>query len=319
MAYKSVIENLRERAEAVKASVEELGRHSGITDMDEEDRRRRRDPFFDEDDEPSAVVIWSNPYFWQKLSPAGQQVQHRLHEAYGQLRDIVQSLLRGRVPQVQKQFEQADKAAFQFVTQKAPSGGSVEGVVQHVTKAVDALVSLVADVPDASDHRVVFVPDTNAFLHNPKIETWAFPDASKFRLVLTPTVLSELDRLKVIGRDTVKDKAERIIRQIKEYQRRGSLHRGVTIRKDVSELVALAVEPEMSDSLPWLKADNDDDGLIASMVEVMRAYPHSPVILVTRDINAQNKASFAGFPFDEPPDPPALPVAPPKGAGPNLS
>ena len=69
-------------------------------------------------------------------------------------------------------------------------------------------------------------------------------------------------------------------------------------------MLAVAVEPEMSGSLPWLRESNADDRLIASTLDVMRLYPRSPVVLVTRDIHAQNKAHFAGVPFVEPPDPP---------------
>lgn len=304
MPYKSVVENLWERADAVKVLVHDLGRHCGITDMYEKEDRRRRDPFFDER-ESGPIVIWPNPYLWQKLPQSGQQIQEALYESYGRLRDTVLTLLRGRVPQVQKSFERADKTTTNFVTQKVASSRSVEKVVQQVTEAVDKLISLVADATDGSDHRPVFVPDTNALLHSPQIENWTFTDAQKFRLVLTPTVLSELDQLKVVGRvEGLREKAERIIRQIKEYQRRGSLSHGVVIRKNISELIALATEPDMSLSLPWLNEGNADDRLIASVIEVMRIYSRSPVVLVTRDINAQNKAAFAGLQFEEPPDPP---------------
>ncbi len=34
----------------------------------------------------------------------------------------------------------------------------------------------------------------------------------------------------------------------------------------------------------------------------MHQHPRTPVILVTRDINLQNKAEYAGLPFVEPPD-----------------
>ena len=35
----------------------------------------------------------------------------------------------------------------------------------------------------------------------------------------------------------------------------------------------------------------------------MRQRPHSPVVLVTRDINLTNKADFARVPVIDPPDP----------------
>ena len=59
----------------------------------------------------------------------------------------------------------------------------------------------------------------------------------------------------------------------------------------------------MEDSLPWLDANNDDDRIIASVVEMMRVRPRCEVVLVTRDINMQNKAEFARITFVEPPDP----------------
>jgi hypothetical protein len=64
----------------------------------------------------------------------------------------------------------------------------------------------------------------------------------------------------------------------------------------------------MQDTLPWLDPTNDDDRLLASFLEVMRRFLHSPVILVTRDINLQNKAELAQVCFLEPP---ALPGAAP--------
>jgi predicted ribonuclease YlaK len=59
----------------------------------------------------------------------------------------------------------------------------------------------------------------------------------------------------------------------------------------------------MAESLPWLDAGNRDDRFIASVIEVMRAHPRSAVVIVTRDVNLQNKAEFASLPFVEPPDP----------------
>jgi hypothetical protein len=58
----------------------------------------------------------------------------------------------------------------------------------------------------------------------------------------------------------------------------------------------------MATSLPWLDPTNDDDRLIAGLLEVMRTYPHSAVLLVTRDVNLQNKAELARVPFIEPPE-----------------
>ena len=118
-----------------------------------------------------------------------------------------------------------------------------------------------------------------------------------------PTILKELDALKITHRvEEVRKKAEGLITRIKGYRGRGQLNEGVPLRKGVSMLRSVATEPNMAASLPWLDPGNDDDRLLASLIEVMRQFPHSAVILVTRDINLQNKAELARVCFVEPPD-----------------
>ena len=58
----------------------------------------------------------------------------------------------------------------------------------------------------------------------------------------------------------------------------------------------------MDSSLPWLDSNNNDDRLLAGVIEVMRTRPRSPVLAVSRDINFQNKAEFSNIPFVEPPE-----------------
>jgi len=121
---------------------------------------------------------------------------------------------------------------------------------------------------------------------------------------LIPTVLSELDELKVNHRnEAVRSKADTLIHQIKEYRRRGKLADGVPLNNGISSIVSIAAEPIMNESLPWFDPNNKDDRILASLLELIQIYPNSPIILVSRDINIQNKAEFAHFPFVEPPEP----------------
>jgi len=74
------------------------------------------------------------------------------------------------------------------------------------------------------------IPDTNALLFNPELQEWSFELVRQFIIVLLPTVLSELDKLKMDHRsESVRPKAEKLIRQIKEYPRRGRLTNKVTL------------------------------------------------------------------------------------------
>ena len=78
----------------------------------------------------------------------------------------------------------------------------------------------------------------------------------RFTLVLLTTVISELDSHKVNHRnEAVRDKAEKLIRKIKEFRRRGQLTEGVTVVTGKIMLQATAIEVKMKDSpLGWMQA-----------------------------------------------------------------
>ncbi|MGH9194787.1 MAG: PIN domain-containing protein [Acidimicrobiia bacterium] len=65
----------------------------------------------------------------------------------------------------------------------------------------------------------------------------------------------------------------------------------------------MAAEPDFSTSLAWLDRTNQDDRIVASLLELQRVNPAAEIILVTGDINLQNKADAAGLPWSELPDP----------------
>ena len=148
------------------------------------------------------------------------------------------------------------------------------------------------------------LPDTNALLYNPALEDWRIPDLEPFVVILLPSVIRDLDRFKVEYRnEDVRTRAEGLITRFKGYRQRRSLADGVPLRRHVSSIRALAVEPRVAQTLPWLDAATDDDRIIASFIEVLRQHPRTTAVLVTRDFNLQNKLEFARLPFIEPPPP----------------
>jgi predicted ribonuclease YlaK len=67
-------------------------------------------------------------------------------------------------------------------------------------------------------------------------------------------------------------------------------------------LAVIPTEPRM-DNLPlWLDPANKDDRIIASALEIQRGNPLTTVVLVSGDINLQNKAEMAFLSCAEPPD-----------------
>ena len=96
-------------------------------------------------------------------------------------------------------------------------------------------------------------------------------------------------------------KVQSIITRLKGLRRQGNMHEGVKVNKVIT-VKMIAHEPDFKKTLSWLDPTNKDDCIIAATLEVQREEPSSIVVLVTNDINHQNKAEMANLPFIEPPD-----------------
>jgi len=253
--------------------------------------------------EPGSFIISTHPYSWKDLSDKGKQLQSRVYKEYLHFAERSRLLLLNQPPDSIASFDESKNEIIAIINQENTYLSSLEKALSEVYKNLDNQIKLLDNIYDQSSGKILYVPDTNALLANPRIEQWRFDDVSEFEIILTPTVLSELDELKITHRvESVRKKAEGLIRQIKGYRGRGKLNDGVPLVSGVSTLKSIAVEPNFNKTLSWLDPSNDDDRILASFIEVMKIYPNSPVIIVTNDINMQNKAEFAGIPFIEPPE-----------------
>jgi hypothetical protein len=241
---------------------------------------------------------------WNPLSVEGTRVQAAALKKYQEFAGLARILLSEQPQTVLNSFNEQDRIALHAIHQQGtPHAADAVGVMRLVEAALERQLSLVSSLYDGSDKNTVIVPDTNALLFNPNLEDWDFDDVNQFTLILLPTILKELDKLKTTPREDFRKKVESLITRIKGYRGRGLLNEGVPLRKGKSVLRSLAAEPNMTSTLTWLDPSNDDDRFLASFLEVMRSYVHSRVVLVTRDINLQNKAELARVPFREPPEP----------------
>jgi len=242
---------------------------------------------------------------WGDLGTEGRRLQSKILSEYGRHHALLAVLLRDQPEDSAHDLEEADKTILGVVDQSHDTWvKTIDQARRDVLGSFEVTKGLVERLHDAGGGEVAYVPDTNALLHNVDLDAWTFGDSPTFELVLTPTSLVELDELKVNHRNPeFRDKAEGLIRRIKGYRARGSLADGVQLRAGLSTIRSVAEEPRLGDSLPWLDPDNRDDRFIASTIEVMRSRPRSAVVIVTRDINLQNKAELASLPFVEPPDP----------------
>ncbi len=156
----------------------------------------------------------------------------------------------------------------------------------NVQKAADELEQIFNVLSAVGSKGVLIIPDTNSLL----VE----PDPVKYRKIsgldtivflLLPTVLGELDRLKVEYRNPeIRSKARKVITRIKGWRKQGSLLTGVTIDKSIT-VKTRHNEPDMNNTLYWLDSNVQDDRIIASILELQAEQPAAQIILVTGDIN----------------------------------
>jgi len=251
------------------------------------------------------LMNYSSIYNINKSGDSIVIIQAELLEKYRRFHEVINVLLSNQPKDTLAELSKVNKILLNTIEQNNYTW--CKKTTEELDKAVQALkmqCKLLNRLYDPFEGEVIFVPDTNALIYNPNLESWTFLECPQFSLFLLPTVLSELDLLKINHRNVeVRNKSESLIRRIKEYRRRGKLTTGVTVVKDRIKIQSIAIEPDMNASLPWLDPDNKDDRILAGVIEVMRARPRSIVKAVSRDINFQNKAEFANIPFEEPPAP----------------
>lgn len=147
---------------------------------------------------------------------------------------------------------------------------------------------------------IILVPDTNALIQEPDPKTYKqLTGTDDLVIVFLPTVLSELDELKMKSSNPdFQKKVKSVITRLKGYRRQGDIMDGVIVEKSI-KLRMVASEPNFERTLSWLDRNNNDDRIVASALEIQRDNPSSAVCLLTSDINLQNKAEMARLSYVE--------------------
>lgn len=247
------------------------------------------------------LISASGNQFWNELPGEGKRIQVGLLPQIDSLSELVQVLGRSLPGATQETLNYTIRDMRRAVEQNDTTWwkSPVEACAgfQELTSQITTIINEYFGSPSSS---VIAIPDTNALLANPDIESWQFAGVERFKFILAPTILSELDAHKINHKNPdVREKASALIRKFKEYRRRGSLLDGVTVVRNRISIQAIAQEPDMSRTLSWLDSTNADDRFLATALEVIRGHLASQVFIVTLDINMQNKAEMAGIPCRE--------------------
>jgi rRNA-processing protein FCF1 len=255
----------------------------------------RNDPY-------SGVVIIIPPYSYDtNLSEEQKKMQMNIKKTYSEWEEHFY-LLTTKVPSdIRKEIKESTKYIKNQI--ELISGwltrSTISENIDEIKKRFSGLYGIIKLFEGKES--IVLIPDTNSLIKSPDFEVYKKLLGDKITILLTPTVLSELDKLKIIHRDeTFRKKVESVINRIKGFRKQGSLLNGVTSCKTIT-IKMVAKEPAFERTLSWLQKDNNDDRIIASSIEYQIDNPSHKVFIVTSDINLQNKAEMAKLPFFETP------------------
>lgn len=241
-------------------------------------------------------VIIMPDYSWGELTIEQRAIQTQLKRNYEPIAELLKLFLSQAPKDLIRQLDRSDK---QFRTWlELHSNWSISDTPAKNEAAlrsdVAELEKILAILEATGKGEIIVVPDTNSLL--------ACTDPTKYRNVvnnesitfmLLPTVLSELDKLKIDHKnEDVRNKAKGAITRIKGWREQGSLHSGVIVDKTI-KVRACHSEPSMKRTLSWLDENVNDDRIIASVLALQAEAPSSRIVLITDDINLQNKCDAA--------------------------
>ena len=260
-------------------------------------------------EDPDSIVIqlWHD-YRWGPLDNPGQQLQRQLLETWRPLVERVRLLLASDPSATQQQLNELDAFVIRWLDR--PTGEFDFTIPTSIPEAKEQFRTELApcfellDSLGQSAGTTVVVPDTNVLIRSPDVARYdRVLGVSAYTVVLIPPVLAELDALKV-GRISpeVGEKARKFSERIKEWRRRGELHRVVKMQGQVA-IRTEGREPNLRASLSWLDPTVADDRIIACLLELQRRHPTARIVLLTGDVNLLAKADLAGIPTADTPDP----------------
>ncbi len=243
-------------------------------------------------------------FSFDKLPEEAITVQDKLFKEFNKLVEIINILLINSTKENIRKFKDSRMPILANINQDSLTWNkSIEAVISDCVEKVDEIVKMLELIYPNNIEKPILIPDTNAFYHNTDIEKWRFADFDKFTIILTPSVLKELDGHKILHKnEDIRKKAKKIINKIKDYRNRGKLTTGVTIVKDKIDLKSIGLEPDFEKTINFLDKNNEDDRLIASTLEIIRENCERPVLLVSTDINLQNKCDVFNLAYIEPPE-----------------
>jgi rRNA-processing protein FCF1 len=248
--------------------------------------------YHDQNSNDSGVFfVFSSKYHWGKKDERNQIIAKK---KYTEFYENFELLLEHANPKDLRKIKETNRAILNLIEQnRAPS--SIESGKQTI-RSITLVFKEYLDLFDNGLKITTVIPDTNSIIQFPEPNSYLqIVDSENFEFVILPTVLSELDKHKINHRnEEFRKKVTSVIKRLKGYRKQGDILEGVTVNKTITVRM-IATEPDFDKTLGWIDSNNNDDRIVANALELQINNPTNRVILVTSDINLQNKAELANL------------------------
>lgn len=275
----SYIEKLIKQIEDIEPIINELFDNSSIY-------------YHDPNNNTSGIyIVGASVYHWKETD---EKNQIKVKDKYLKFYHNFELLLEKVSPKTLRNIKKSNDRIINLIEQnKAPS--SIENGKTQFRKESNTFKNYL-NLLTEDEKRTVILPDTNSIIQFPEPNNYRPISSTKsFDFIILPTVLSELDKHKTIHRnDDFRKKVASVIKRLKGYRNQGNVLEGVTVNKSIT-VKMVATEPNFNRTLNWLDSANNDDRIIANVLELQISNPNDNVIFVTSDINLQNKAQLANI------------------------
>ncbi len=248
-------------------------------------------------DRDSGSVVFMDPdYCWGEATSEQLNDQLTIKRDYEEWFDTFKSVFAQATDDLNRRIKEADSQVRQWIELKSNWSISRDraAIEEKLRADVKLFYGMLAILDANGPGATILIPDTNAIIGEPSpIHYKSIASDDTFVFLLLPTVLAELDELKVNHRNPdFRKKVNKVITRIKGWRNQGGLREGVTVDRTI-KVKAVASEPKMGKTLSWLDENNRDDRIIASVLEVQTTCPNARIVLVTGDVNLSNKADVA--------------------------
>jgi len=178
--------------------------------------------------DPSSWIVFIRPDFeWGEVDEQQTLLQMKLIDGFTNWFEKFSLLFRSAPEDLIQQIESIQSFVNTWVQKGSswdlPSNNERAKVVfEEKTSKVFELFSLLKD-PGSSTY--ILLPDTNSLISEPDFSRYlTLVDKDELKVMLVPTVLAELDKLKIVHRDEAfRQKVFSIINRIKGLRKQGSL------------------------------------------------------------------------------------------------